>query len=140
MKSANTYLNFNGNCAQAFDFYRSVFGGEFASKMKYSDMPSEAPSGAGASSRIMHMGLPIGKNNMLMGCDIPEHFEEARGNNFHISLDADSPAEADKLFAALSAGGKQTMPMARMFWGSYFGMVTDKFGVQWMISFDEGGN
>jgi len=136
MKSADTYLNFNGNCAEAFEFYRTVFGGDFTSQMKYSDMPSEAPKGAEQSKRLMHIALPISKTSRLMGCDIPENFGEMSGNNFHIYLDTENKTEADKLFTALSAGGKVSMPMATTFWGSYFGMVTDKFGIQWMIGFE----
>jgi len=140
MKCINTYLNFNGNCEEAFNFYRTVFGGEFSSKMRFSEMPSETPGmslSEADKNRIMHIGLPLGKNNVLMGCDQPEAHEAASGTNFHLSIDTDTKSEADKVFKALSAGGKVTMPLDNTFWGSYFGMLTDKFGIRWMVSYDD---
>lgn len=130
------YLSFNDNCEEAFNFYRSVFGGEFATVMRFSDMPSEH-QGPDDQRKIMHMALPIGNGTMLMGSDTPDSFEKVRtGTNFHISLGVDSQEEADRIYNGLSAGGKPIMPMAQAFWGSYFGMLVDRYDVQWMISFD----
>lgn len=129
------YLSFNDNCEEAFNFYRSVFGGEFTTVMRFGDVPSEH-EGFDDHRKIMHMELPIGQGTSLMGSDTPAAFENIRpGTNFHISLRVDSPEEADRMFSGLSAGGKILMPMAQAFWGSYFGMLTDKYDVQWMISY-----
>ena len=136
----NPYLNFNGNTEDAFNFYKSVFGGAFAYLGRFKEMPpiegQLAPEEAG--EKIMHVSLPISKETILMGCD---NFDfvgvtTTAGNNFAISINADSKAEADKLFNGLSAGGKITMPMNETFWSAYFGMFTDKFGIQWMVSYD----
>lgn len=139
MPSANVYLNFNGNCEEAFNFYRSVFGGEFPFVGRFKDMPP-SPDGHGIpeeqGNKIMHMSLPIGEGTYLLGSDTggewAMHYKQ--GNNFAISLNADSTEEADRLYNGLSAGGQQTMPMAKTFWGDYFGMFTDKFGINWMVS------
>jgi len=140
MKCINTYLNFNGNCEEAFNFYRSVFGGEFSSKMRFAEMPSETPGmslSEADKNRIMHIGLPLGKNNVLMGCDQPEAYEALPGTNFHLSIDTETKNEASEVFKALSTGGQVTMPLDNTFWGSYFGMLTDKFGIRWMVSYDD---
>jgi len=140
MPSVNIYLTFNGNCEEAFNFYKSVFGGEFPYVGRFSEMPP-SPDGqampAEEANRIMHVSLPIGNGStMLMGSDTGGEWSSSykEGNNFSISLNADSNEEADRLFAALSAGGQATMPMANTFWGSYFGMLVDKFGINWMVS------
>ncbi|MDP3684042.1 MAG: VOC family protein [Ignavibacteria bacterium] len=132
----NPYLNFNGNTEEAFNFYRSVFGGEFTMLMRFKDVP-EQNIPEDTKNQIMHVALPLGKNNILMGTDAPESmgFKITSGNNVHISIHAESREEADKLFNGLSAGGTVQMPMADMFWGDYYGSFADKFGVQWMISF-----
>jgi len=136
MKVVNPYLNFNGNTEVAFNFYKSVFGGEFTMLMRFKDVPDQNIPDE-AMNQIMHVALPLGKNNMLMGTDALESmgFTLTVGNNVHIAIHTESREEADKLFNGLSAGGNIQMPMADMFWGDYYGSFADKFGVQWMISF-----
>ena len=138
MPAINPYLTFDGNCEEAFNFYRSVFGGEFPYLGRFKDMPSEKPLPDGVGEKIMHVSLPIGKGTILMGSDSSAEFGHATvmGNNFSISINADSKEESDNLFNKLSAGGQVTMPMNQTFWGAYFGMFTDKFGIQWMVNFD----
>jgi len=140
MTTINTYLTFNGNCEKAFNFYKSVFGGEFAHIGKFKDMPENPkfPVAESDKEKVMHVSLPISKESVLMGSDTggewAKHFTQ--GNNFSISINADSKGEADKLFKALSKNGKVIMPMNKTFWDSYFGNFTDQFGIQWMVSFD----
>jgi PhnB protein len=138
MKSVNPYLNFPGNTEDAFNFYKAAFGGEFAVVMRFKDSPEAAKTAPGDLDKLMHIALPIGKGNVLMGTDSLESqgHKLQTGNNFHLSISADSDEEAEKLFNALMPGGKVMVPMSRQFWGAYFGMLTDKFGVQWMISHD----
>lgn len=138
MAALNPYLNFSGNCEEAFNFYKSAFGGEFAMVMRFKDAPKEAQGGAAHNPDwIMHIALPINSNDVLMGSDTPPHYGKATpGQNFSISISADSKEEADKLFKALSASGNPMMPMADTFWGAYFGMLADKYGVNWMVSYD----
>lgn len=137
MTTLNIYLNFLGNCEEAFDFYKSVFGGEFTRVARFSDMPSDGDIGVPAEygNKIMHISLPIG-DTVLLGSDIggewAPHFKQ--GNNFSISISVDSQEEADKIFPKLSEGGHVTMPLQIAFWGAYFGMLTDKFGINWMIN------
>ncbi len=138
----NPYLTFDGNCEEAFNFYKSVFGGSFPYIGRFGEMPPMDGMTVPESekNKIMHMSLPIGANSVLMGSDSSDSFGHATiiGNNFSISLNATSQEEADKFYKGLSAGGKQTMPMNKTFWGSYFGMLVDKFGINWMISFETG--
>jgi PhnB protein len=139
--SITPYLTFNGNCEEAFNFYRSVFGGEFPYIGRFKDMPPSddmPPSPPEEGNRIMHVSLQIG-DSWIFGSDSSDAFGQATvvGNNFSISLNATSPAEADDIYARLSNGGTQTMPMSHTFWGSYFGMLVDPFGIQWMISFEK---
>jgi PhnB protein len=138
MKTINPYLNFHGNTEEAFNFYKSVFGGEFLTIMRFKDTPEAPKIPAHERDKIMHIALPIGKDTILMATDALESMGQklAIGNNFHMSIDTESKAEADRLFKALSSEGTITVPIENMFWGSYFGMVTDKFGVQWMVSYD----
>ncbi|MGI8812204.1 MAG: VOC family protein [Pyrinomonadaceae bacterium] len=138
MATINPYLAFQGNCEEAFEFYRSQFGGEFAVKMYMNDIDCGMPIPAGAEKKIMHIALPI-KANMLMASDSVEGMGAPfqAGNNYSVSVSADSEEEGRKLFDSLSAGGKVMMPFADAFWGGLFGMFTDKFGVQWMVSFDK---
>lgn len=143
MTTVNIYLNFNGNCFEAFSFYKSVFGGEFPYVGYYKDMPPQEgcePMTAEEGEKIMHMSLPISAETMLMGSDAGGEWAAAiqQGNNFTISINTDSQAEADRLFYGLSEGGAVTMPLANTFWGDYFGMFTDKFGINWMVSFPTG--
>lgn len=139
MASINTYLSFNGNAEEVFEFYKSVFGGEFQTLMRMSDVPAEHKAAPGEENQIMHVSLPIGRGTVLMGCDVPTKYGPVKeGSNFTVAIQADSKDEADTLFNGLSAGGKVTMPMDNTFWGSYFGMFTDKFGIQWMVGYDHG--
>ncbi|HMS35034.1 MAG TPA: VOC family protein [Ignavibacteria bacterium] len=142
MTTVNIYLTFNGNCEEAFNFYKSVFGGEYPYIGRFKDMPTHEGQKAMSpedGEKIMHVSLPISKETILMGSDTAGEWavHYSKGNNFSVSVTTDSKAEADRLFEGLSEGGKQTMPMNKTFWGSYFGMFTDKFGINWMISFDE---
>lgn len=136
----NPYLTFNGNCEEAFNFYKSVFGGSFPYVGRYGEMPSPdgQPIPSSEKNKIMHMSLPIGANSILMGSDSSDAFGHATviGDNFSISINTTSQDEADKLYNGLSNEGIKTMPMSKTFWGSYFGMLVDKFGINWQISFD----
>ncbi len=140
MAQVNPYLIFNGNCEEAFLFYKSVFGGEFPYMGKYSEMPQMdgcQEMGPADDNRIMHVSLPIG-NTVLMGGDSNSKSGDVNiGSNFHVSINADSRDEADRIFNGLSAGGNVFMPMDKTFWGAYFGMFLDKFGIHWMVNFDE---
>ncbi|MBE7550063.1 MAG: VOC family protein [Anaerolineales bacterium] len=136
MTIVNPYLNFDGNCKEAFNFYKSVFGGEFATVMRFKDVPAEYQMSASESEKIMHIALPIGGDTMLMGSDAPASMQpDPFGKNIHISISTTSEAEAKRLFNGLSAGGQVTMPLDKAFWGDYFGMLTDKFGIPWMVSY-----
>ena len=138
MAQINPYLTFNGNCAEAFDFYKSVFGGEFAYIGKFKDMPSEQTLPEEVGNLIMHVSLPISSETTLMGSDANEMFGQTAqfGSNVSISINTASEAEAQRLFNGLSSGGKITMPLDKTFWGAYFGMFTDQFGVHWMVNYD----
>jgi PhnB protein len=137
MALINPHINFNGNAEEAFNFYKSVFGGEFARIVRFSEMAGAEHIGAGEENKIMHIALPIGPN-VLMGNDVPEIMGKTneRENRSKISISAESRKEADKLFNGLSAGGEVEMPMEDSPWGSYFGMFRDKYGIEWMIDFD----
>ncbi|MHA3787718.1 VOC family protein [Flavobacterium hauense] len=137
MNSLNPYLNFNGNTEEVFNFYRSVFGGEFAMLMRFGDTPGCEDMPETEKNGIMHVALPIG-SSVIMGTDVPKSMEQVSvGTNMSISMNANSREEADRIYNGLSAGGKATMPMNDMFWGDYYGMLTDKFEIQWMISYNE---
>lgn len=141
MTTINVYLTFDGECEEAFAFYKSLFGGEYASISKFKDMPPNpdyTPTPEEAE-RIMHVSLPISKETILMGSDNGAMSPPlVKGNNFSISINAESKEKADRFFQQLSAGGAVIMPMAETFWGSYFGMAADKYGIQWMVSFGDG--
>ncbi len=141
MASINPYLVCNGNCEEAFLMYQSVYVGEFPSVGKFSDMPAgdENPTlSEDDANKIMHITLPIGKDSVLMGSDSNSASGEVTfGGNMSISINAESKQEADRLFDGLSAGGNPFMPMNQTFWGAYFGMFVDKFGIHWMVNFDE---
>jgi len=141
MTTVNVYLTFNGNCLEAFNFYKSVFGGEFPYIGYYKDMPSDGgkPLAPEDADKIMHVSLPISQETMLMGSDTGGEWASSfsPGNNFSLSISTDSKESADRLFDGLSAGGQVTMPMNKTFWGDYFGMFSDQFGINWMISFNE---
>ena len=135
----NTYLTFAGECRAAFEFYRSVFGGEFLFMQTFGDGPDNTGAAAEAKDLIMHVTLPIG-SGVLMGSDTIEQFSPppVTGTNFSLSIAPDSKEQADELLAKLSDGGNVTMEMQDMFWGAYFGTCTDRFGIAWMINFHTG--
>jgi PhnB protein len=137
MKAINPYLNFPGNTEEAFNFYRSVFGGELVGLTRFKDTPEGSKLSNNEKEKLMHVSLPVGKENILMATDALESMghKVTPGTNFHLSIETEGKQEADKIFKGLSAEGKVTMPLADTFWGSYFGMLTDKFGIQWMISY-----
>jgi PhnB protein len=140
MTKINVYLTFNGNCEVAFDHYQSVFGGEFASINRFGEMPpgQGGPIPPEHRNRIMHISLPISEETILMGSDTGGEWaaDFLAGNNFSISIATDSKEKADRLYHGLSEDGQAKMPMEQTFWGDYFGMLTDKFGINWMVSYD----
>lgn len=143
MTMLNMYLNFDGNTQEAFDFYRSVFGGDYAVVMRFSDMPpSEGVEIlANIADKIMHIALPISDNCVLMGSDRVAEFctndtTYVQGNAYSISITPDSDTEAERIFESLAEGGQVMMPLEPQFWGSLFGMLVDKFGIQWMVNYD----
>jgi PhnB protein len=137
MATINPYLNFKGNTEEAFNFYKAAFGAEFSILQRFSDTPHGSNMPEDLREKIMHVSLPIGAN-VLMGTDVVGEMEETCvvGNNVSISISTDSEAEADQLFQDLSAGGKIVMPLEKAFWGAYFGMFIDKFGINWMVNHD----
>jgi PhnB protein len=137
MVMINPYLNFSGNTEEAFNFYKSVFGGEFTGLTRFGEIPEGSKLNAEEKEKLMHISLPIGKGNTLMATDALESMghKVTPGNNFSLSVETESKEEADRIFKGLSEGGKVTMPQAETFWGSYFGMVNDKFGIQWMVGY-----
>lgn len=143
MPTINAYLNFKGNTEEAFDFYKSVFGGEYSHIARYKDMPAQegcasAPPELG--EKILHVSLPISSETVLMASDVIDGFGPpvTFGNNISLSINVSSREEADRLFNGLSVGGNVFMPMGQAFWGAYFGSFADKFGIiNWLINFDE---
>ncbi len=142
MAIINPYINFNGNTEEAFNFYKSVFGGEFTLISRFGDMPHQMPISEEDAKKIMHISLPIGKGNVLMGTDFLESMghKMIEGNRYSLSVSAQSRDEASELFKGLSTDGKVEMPIADSPWGSYFGMLSDKFGIQWMVDYDPNYN
>lgn len=139
MAQINPYIHFNGNAEEAFTFYKSVFGGAFATVVRFRDMAFEGnPISESEADKIMHIALPIGKSSVLMGSDTPALMgkQNERENRSKISISAESKEEADRLFNGLSAGGEIEMPIEDSPWGSYFGMFRDKYGIEWMVDFD----
>lgn len=137
MAKLNPYLNFDGTAEEAFKLYRSVFGGEFqGGVMRMGDAPGTENLSDDEKKRVMHVSLPIG-SDVLMGSDIVPSMGHKlnQGNNYYVSVTPSSREEADRIFAALSEGGKIEMPMADQFWGDYFGSLVDKFGIRWMVNF-----
>ena len=140
MARVSTYLNFPRNTEEAFNFYKSIFGGNFTGNIaRFGDIPPQdgmPPLGEADKNLVMHIELPITGGHVIMGTDAPESFgfNVNFGNNVHINLEPDTRAETKKLFDSLSAGGKVTMELQDMFWGAYYGSCTDKFGVQWMFN------
>lgn len=141
MATVNVYLTFNGNCEAAFNFYKSVFGGEFPYIGRFNEMPpgEGKPMPEEDGNLIMHVSLPISAETMLMGSDTGGEWAPnyKQGNNFSISVTASSAEEAERIFNALAEGGKVTMPLAKTFWADNFGMLEDKFGINWMVSYSE---
>jgi PhnB protein len=138
MITINPYLNFNGNTEEAFNLYKSVFGGEFIALQRFKDTPEKERLSPADQEKIMHVSLAISKGIVLMGNDILDSMGHKLiiGNNLHLSINAETKEEADKFFNGLSEGGKIEMPLQDTFWGAYFGMFTDKFGVKWMVNYD----
>lgn len=138
MTKVNPYLFFNGNCEEAFNFYKQVFKREFKYLGRYKDVPNtDRQIFKEHDEKIMHVTLPISEETMLMGSDNAESFQEqSSGNNFSLYVNTDSRAEADRLFNELSVGGLIKVPMTETFWGSYYGIFKDKFEINWKITFD----
>ena len=138
MALINPHINFNGNAEEAFNFYRSVFGGEIAKIIRLKDLSGLEHISENDADKIMHIALPIGKSNVLMGNDVPEIMGRTNENEniSKIVISAESGEEADKLFNGLSVGGKVEAPISDSPWGSYFGMFRDKYGIEWMVDFD----
>lgn len=142
MATVNLYLNFDGKCEEAFQFYEKIFNAKVEHWGRFGDIPPQEgmpPIADEFKNRIMHVSLPISKETLLMGSDILPNMGESfvEGNNFSISIGAESRQEADYFFHALSEGGKVTMELQDTFWGAYFGMWEDKFGIQWMVNYDD---
>ncbi|MCA1589089.1 MAG: VOC family protein [Acidobacteria bacterium] len=138
MPTLSPYLNFHGNAEDAFNFYKSVFGGEFMGGiMRFGDMPDSENLSEEDKNKVMHVGLPLG-DSWLMASDLPESMGKkfTAGNSVQVMISPDSREEADRLFKALSESGKVEMPMADQFWGAYYGEFADKFGVNWMIHYN----
>lgn len=137
MATINPHINFNGNAEEAFEFYRSVFGGEFKKIIRLKDIASpDFPVPDSEMNKILNISLPIGKN-VLIANDVPEILGPVseNENRSKISVSADSREEADRIFVGLSAGGSIEMPMEDAPWGSYFGMLRDKYGIEWVIEY-----
>ncbi|GGB80163.1 VOC family protein [Dyadobacter sediminis] len=137
MATINPYLNFQGNTEEAFNFYKSVFGGEFLAVQRFKDTPEAGNLPEQDQEKLMHIALPIGHGTILMATDALESMGQRliEGNNYNLSIQTESEAEADKLFYGLSKGGKVIVQLEKAFWGDYFGMFTDKFGINWMVNF-----
>ena len=143
MATINPHVNFNGNAEEAFTFYKSVFGGEFAKVIRFKDLANtEFPVAEKEENKIMHIALPIGKCSMLMANDVPEIMGRTNENENRskIVISAESKEEASKLFHGLSEGGNIEMPIGDSPWGTYFGMFRDKYGIEWMVDFDPKSN
>lgn len=140
MITVNPYLYFNGNCEDAFNFYKSVFNGNFQFIGRYKDVPLPIRQNYFPNctdEQIMHIGLPISKETILMGADIVRPDKTESTSNFSLYLNVDTVEEAERIFNALSIEGTVKMPMAKQFWGSFYGICLDKFGITWKISFSQ---
>lgn len=141
----NPYLNFNGNTEEVFNFYKSIFGGDFPFVMRFNEMPQDAADGEGCVGEgipendpngLAHISLPVGQT-MLMASDVPSNMPPVvSGTNVSLCISVDSRADADRIFGALSEGGTVQMSMQDQFWGDYYGMLVDKYKIQWMVSFN----
>lgn len=137
MPRIDPHINFNGNAEEAFNFYKSVFGGEFRRVVRFKDLPvSDFKIPEHEENKIMHIELPIG-NNVLMANDVPEQMGRTNENENRskICISAETKEEADRLFNGLSVGGQVEMPITDSPWGTYFGMFRDKYGIEWMVEF-----
>lgn len=138
MATINPNLSFNGNCEAAFDFYKSVFGGEFAFVGRYKDMPSDQPIPDSDKEKIMHIAYPIGKT-ILMGADTSQScggMPVTFGDNVSLTISTETEDEAKRIFAALSVDGQVVVPQEEAFWGALFGYLVDKFGIHWMVNYE----
>lgn len=141
MAKINIYLHSEGKTEEAFNFYKSVFGGEFATFVRYSSIPEQSgfpEVSEDEKEKIMHVELAIGKENVLMGADTLKSMRQEihHGNNFSIYISTESREETEKIFNKLAEGGKVTMPLAKTFWSEYFGTCNDKFGIRWKVDFE----
>lgn len=138
MVKLNPYIFFNGNCEEAFNFYKAVLGGDFSYLGRYGDMPEGSKVEHDEAVKIMHVSLPLADGTMLMGSDVPSSRESMTviGNNFSLSISPNSEEEARRIFNELSESGNVTMQLDKTFWGSLFGMFTDKFGINWMVDYE----
>ena len=141
MTTINPYISFKGNCEEAFTFYKTVFGGEFQFLGRYKDSPQQIRKvefSKEDGDKVMHVSLPINNAVVLMGCDVTEAFGQPIivGNNISLTVEVDNKQEASRIFNSLSSGGTVKMPIGDTFWGAYFGMLVDKFGIHWMVSAD----
>jgi len=141
MATLNPYMTFTGNCEEAFNYYKKVFGGEFTSLSRFGEMPPQDGYNVPEDQKnlIMHVSLPIGGDTVLMGSDAGGEWKKKTitGNNFALSVNADTREQADRMFSQLSREGQVIMPLQKTFWGAYFGQCVDQFGIGWMVSFDE---
>lgn len=137
MATMNPYINLPGTIEEAFNFYKSVFGGEFTAIQRFKETPVANMVQANEKDKLMHVALPIGKGNLLMGTDALESMGHrvTFGNNFHIAIEADSKDEAKRIFDKLSVGAKIVQPLKDEFWGAYYGQFTDKYGISWMVNY-----
>jgi PhnB protein len=138
MTTFNIYLNFPGNAEEAFNYYKSILGGEILVVQRFKDTPEAGQVPAADADKLMHIAMSVGTNMTLMATDALESkgHKLTMGNNFYISVSTQSEDETRKVFNGLSQGGKVEVPLDKMFWGAYFGMCADKYGVQWMVSYD----
>ena len=138
MATYHPYLNFNGNTEEAFNFYKSAIGGEFAQVMRFKDAPGGGGVLESEGDKIMHIALPLGGGTVMMGTDAGGNMEPViMGNNFAISVSPETEEEAHRLFDGLSAGGDIKMPLQKQFWGDTFGWFVDKFGIKWMMNYQD---
>jgi len=139
MKAINPWINFNGNAEEAFNFYKSVFGGEFAKIVRFKDLASDDfPVSDSEANKIMFISLPLGKNNVLIANDVPEIMGRTNENENRskIAISAETREEADQVFNGLSAGADVEGPIDDTPWGTYAGMLRDKYGIEWIVEFD----
>ena len=138
MTTITAYVNYDGNCEEAFNFYANVFEGSSLSFDRFSSMPNADQMSEGDQNKITHAALSLGNQGLITGSDVVQGMsgEVTFGNNFGLTLQPDSEAEAIRLFNALSAGGTVTMPLEKTFWNATFGMFIDKFGINWMVNYD----